>query len=336
MKALDEEIAELVVCPRDRRDLRQEGDWLWCPLGHRYRIVEGIPILLVSEAEQTHIEGTLALALADGDGAVKLPQFEVGPGEIDPWVNVEIAATNGGLYRYAVGGLREYPLPQLRLPPGEGRVFLEIGCSWGRWCLAAARSGYRPVGIDPSLPGVRAARRVAQQLGIRASYLVADGRYLPFRDSAVDQAFSYSVLQHLSKENARMVLAEIRRVLREDGRCQIQMPNVFGIRCLYHEVKRGLRAPRNFDVRYWTVPELRRVFSAEIGPAAVEVDGFFSLNPQISDLRFFPWHYKVLVLLSYRLQRLSTRLPVLTYLADSLYISVAKQRTNAIKRFPAA
>jgi SAM-dependent methyltransferase/uncharacterized protein YbaR (Trm112 family) len=324
MHLFDEELLRLLVCPRDKQDLRHEFDWLCCPSGHRYRVIEGIPILLVSEAEQTHIEGTRALAVAEEGDATKLPQFEVKFGEIDPFVKRAIGATNGSLYQHLVGNLTEYPVPALRLPTGNGRSFLEIGCNWGRWCLAAARSGYRPVGIDPSLKGIRAARRVAQQLGISVSYMVADGRYLPFRDSTFDQVFSYSVLQHLSKDNTRSVLAETLRVLHEGGNSLVQLPNVFGIRCLYHQLRRGFREPRDFEVRYWTIPELRRTFGAAVGPTSVEIDGFFSLNPQVSDLRLFPWQYKLLVLLSYRLQRLSKHLPSLAYLADSLYVSATK------------
>src|SRR5208282_1749811 len=229
------ELLQLVVCPRDKQPLCRELDWLSCPSGHRYRIFEGIPILLVSEAEQTHHEGSRALAVAEEGDTTELPQFQLGPGEIDPFVKEVIGATNGSLYEHLVGNLTEYPIPALRLPAGQGRSFLEIGCNWGRWCVAAAQSGYRAVGIDPSLKGIRAARRVAQQLGIRIPYLVADGRYLPFRDSVFDQVFSYSVLQHLSKENARSVLAEVHRVLDQGGQSLIQMPNVFGVRCLYHQ-----------------------------------------------------------------------------------------------------
>jgi SAM-dependent methyltransferase/uncharacterized protein YbaR (Trm112 family) len=324
MQPFDEGLLNLVVCPRDKQDLRQESDWLCCPSGHRYRIIEGIPILLVSEAEQTHIEGTRALAVAEEGNQTKLPQFQVTAGEIDPFVKATIGATNGSLYQHLVGKLTEYPVPSLRLAAGDGRRFLEIGCSWGRWCLAAAQSGYRPVGIDPSLKGIRAARRVARQLGIEVSYLVADGRYLPFPDSIFDQVFSYSVLQHLSKENVGSVLAETHRVLCKGGQITVQLPNVFGIRCLYHEFRRGFRQARDFEVRYWTIPELRRIFGAAIGPASVEVDGFFSLNAQVSDLRLFPWQYKLIVLLSHRLQRLSIQVPALAYLADSLYVSASK------------
>ncbi len=324
MPAFDEELLKLVVCPRDWQNLHQVFDWLYCPSGHRYRIIEGIPILLVSEAEQTHIEGTRALAEAEEGDRTNLPPIQLRPGEIDPFVKEWIGATNGSLYQHLVGKLTEYPVPALRLPAGEGRSFLEIGCNWGRWCLAAAQSGYRPVGIDPSLKGIRAARRVARQLGIQVSYLVADGRYLPFRDSTFDQVFSYSVLQHLSKENARSVLVETHRVLRKGGQAMVQLPNVFGIRCLYHQFRRGFRETRDFEVRYWTIPELRRTFGSALGPASVEVDGFFSLNAQVSDLRFFPWQYKLLVLLSHSLQRLSRQAPALAYLADSLYVSASK------------
>src|ERR1700685_2763004 len=100
MQPFDEELLKLLVCPRDKQDLRREIDWLSCPLGHRYRIIEGIPILLVSEAEQTHIEGNRALAVAEEGDATKLPQFQVGPGEIDPFVKAAIGATNGGLYQH--------------------------------------------------------------------------------------------------------------------------------------------------------------------------------------------------------------------------------------------
>jgi len=40
---MDEELLKLVVCPRDKQDLRQEFDRLFCPSGHRYRIGDGVP-----------------------------------------------------------------------------------------------------------------------------------------------------------------------------------------------------------------------------------------------------------------------------------------------------
>src|SRR5690349_15667525 len=146
-----------IVCPRDHSALIQDSDIIRCQEGHRYRIADGVPILLVSDVQQTHIEGTRALAIAETGDLSQLRQIELAPGEIDPFVRDSIGATNGSLYQHLVGYLREYPIPDLRLPRGEEKTFLEIGCNWGRWCIAAVRSGYHVTGIDPSLKGIRAA-----------------------------------------------------------------------------------------------------------------------------------------------------------------------------------
>ena len=315
---------ELLVCPRDKQDLRCEGSHLVCAQGHRYAVVEGVPIMLISDAEQTHIEGTRALAIAESGDASSLAKFDLGPNDIAPFVRGTIGATNGGLYRYLVGTLTEYPIPSLRLPPGEDRAFLELGCNWGRWCIAAARLGYQVVGIDPSLKSIRAANRVATQLGVKATYIVADGRFLPFRDQTFDQVFSYSVLQHLSKENTRTALAEVRRALRVGGSALVQLPNVFGVRCLYHQIRRGFREPHDFEVRYWRPSELLAAFTAGIGPSALSVDGYFSLNVQPNDLRLLPRRYRAVVHASEALRRMSARIPILAKVADSLYVSARR------------
>lgn len=311
---------DLLVCPRDKRTLQRERESLICDRGHRYAIIEGVPILLVSEAEQTHIEGTRALAVAESGDASSLRKFDIGKDEIDPFVRNAIGATNGGLYGHLVGTLTEYPIPRLRLPSGEGKLFLEVGCNWGRWCIAAARQGYRPIGIDPSLKSIRAANRVSQQLGIEAFYLVADGRFLPFRDESFGQIFSYSVLQHLSKENTLTTLSEIRRVLRSGARTLIQMPNVFGVRCLYHQLRRGFREARDFEVRYWRPSELISALTDRIGPSELSVDGYFSLNVQPTDLHMLLLRYRAVVHASEALRRISNVVPGLANLADSLYI----------------
>lgn len=312
---------DFLVCPRDKGDLTRQDGSLVCKQGHRYAVIEDIPILLVSDAVQTHIEGDRALLVAETGDASVLPKIDVKAGEIDPFVRNAIGATNGGLYQHLVGNLSEYPIPWLRLPEGQGRAFLEVGCNWGRWCIAASRLGYRVVGIDPSLKSIRAAQRVAKQLGIEATYVVADGRYLPFRDQCFDQVFSYSVLQHLSRENTATTLTEIRRALRVGGSALIQMPNVFGVRCLYHQFRRGFREARDFEVRYWRPQELLAVFGGNIGPSQLSVDGYFSLNVQPSDVHLLPARYRALVRASEALRSMSTAIPLLAKVADSLYVT---------------
>lgn len=324
MLSTKEIIREWLACPRDKSQVRLEGESLKCDHGHSYPIIEGVPILLVSEVEQTHIEGMRALAIAESGDASSLPKFNLGPDDIDPFVRNVIGATNGSLYQHLVGNLTDYPIPVLRLPAGNGKLFLEVGCNWGRWCIAAARQGYRPIGIDPSLKSILAANRVARQLGIEATFLVADGRFLPFREEVFDQVFSYSVLQHLSRENVAITLNEIHRVLRPAARALVQMPNAFGIRCLYHQARRCFREGQDFEVRYWRPSELLAAFEEKIGPTELSVDGYFSLNVQPSDVRLMPARYRAIVRTSEVLRKTSRALPLLARVADSLYIDAVR------------
>ena len=51
---LDEELLRLLVCPKSKVPLVQEGDWLYSTDPEtrlRYPVREGIPIMLIEEAE---------------------------------------------------------------------------------------------------------------------------------------------------------------------------------------------------------------------------------------------------------------------------------------------
>ncbi len=248
---------------------------------------------------------------------------------VDWFVQAQVAATNGRLYVPLLGHLPRYPIPILRLPPGPGLSFLDIGCNWGRWSVAAARAGYLVTGIDPQPKAVEAARRVARDLGVQVEYGVACGESLPFPGESFDVVFSYSVLQHLAKDHVRRVLAEIARVLRPGGRALIQMPNHWGLRSLYNEVRRGFRLRGHFDVRYWNPGELRRTFQAAIGPSTLSVDGFFGLGIQAADLDLMPARFRAVIRSSEALRAASHRVPLLLRVADSLYVSSTKLRSDA-------
>jgi SAM-dependent methyltransferase len=181
-----------------------------------------------------------------------------------------------------------------------------------------------PIGVDPQLVAVRAAQRVARQLGVDAHFICADARFIPLRSVSVDAAFSYSVLQHFAKDDARAALRELARVLRPGGRVLVQMPNTFGLRCLQHQARRRFREATAFEVRYWRPAELRAAFTDVFGPAELFVDGFFTINPQPADAHLLPWKFRMVVWLSETLRQLSDRLPVLAHVADSLYVSARR------------
>ncbi len=240
------------------------------------------------------------------------------------FVQEAIGATGGNLYRSLIGRLTEYPVPELPLDAGSGRTLVDVGCGWGRWTIAAARRGYHAIGVDPYLESVIAARHVCAQLGVDADFVVGEARHLPLRTASLDAAFSYSVIQHFSKDDARRAVAEIGRVLLDEGRALVQMPNVFGVRCLFKQAKRGFREPRAFEVRYWRPGELRRMFEDAVGPSRLTVDGFFSLNAQPAEAKLLPLHYRALVHASAALARLANRVRPLVMIADSVYVTARR------------
>jgi SAM-dependent methyltransferase len=316
----------VLACPADRGPLARQNDSLRCSAGHEFPIVEGVPVLLLDRPDHTHeyAEQTLEALRSGAGSAPSEPDADDG---IDSFVQGEILGTSGFLYAHLQGRLPRYPIPQMRLPRGDGKTLLDLGCNWGRWTLAAARAGYRPVGIDPSLRAALAGRRVARQLGLDVGFVVGDGRALPFADQAFDVAFSYSVLQHFAKDDARATLAEMARVTTPGGKVLVQMPNLLGIRQMYNCARQALRRERHrFRVRYWLPWELRRTFEDLVGPARVSVDGFFSLNPQATDLDLLtPLGAKV-VRASEALRRLSQRIRPLGLVADSLYVESVNRR----------
>lgn len=327
-----------MVCPRDHQSLEFEGGNLLCPNRHKYPVVDDVPIMLLDDVPQTLAVGNASLEAARGrpdsdrlfintlgcseEEKQEIRKLAAAPDPLapDPVVQYLVAATNGHLYKQLLGRLNAIPLPQLRLPPGNRKSFLDIGCNWGRWCLSAARKGYEVVGIDPSLGAILAARRTAAKLGLSASYVVGDARYLPFRSGCFSTAFSYSVLQHFSKGDAIAAIHEVSRILDPGGVSFIQMPNAFGIRSLQHQLRRRFKDPQGFDVRYWTVAELRKTFQRLIGETELSVDGFFGLGIQASDLQMMPLQYRVVIRASEALRRVSESFPGLCWVADSLYV----------------
>ena len=54
MAKIDKELLEILVCPESKAPLRQVGDWLYSTdpkTRRRYPIRDGIPIMLIEEAE---------------------------------------------------------------------------------------------------------------------------------------------------------------------------------------------------------------------------------------------------------------------------------------------
>ena len=128
-----------------------------------------------------------------------------------------------------IGRLPKYPIPDIPLEEGRGRTLVDIGCNWGRWTVAAARRGYRPIGVDPSLEALLGrAEPVCGQLGVEADFVIGDARHLPLRTASIDTAFSYSVIQHFSRAGCGTGGGGHRSRAGARRRPLVQMPNVSG------------------------------------------------------------------------------------------------------------
>lgn len=322
MSSIDPWLQENIACPHDGASLTLTGGRLVCPSGHDFRVVDGIPILLRDDVDSVHWVADRSLGLSDREllesSAPSRDSY------VHSFVQRAIGATNGIMYQRLAGKLEDYPIPNLLAEPTGGTRFLDVGCNWGRWCFAAARAGFEPVGIDPSYEAVHAARAVARQLGFDARFVVGDARFPPFRSNSFDLVFSYSVLQHLPREQVRTSLAGASRVLRPGGRALIQMPNKMGARSLYHQARRAFREAEKFEVRYWSIASLEETFTELIGPSETRVDGFLCLNPQVADLTILPLPYRFVVAISELLRGLSHNIGSLKHLADSVYVESRK------------
>jgi SAM-dependent methyltransferase len=106
---------------------------------------------------------------------------------------------------------------------------LDLGCGDG---LFAERTFERPltVGLDRN----DAELAIARSRGAYRMLLAGDGSRLPFRTGAFATVISNSVLEHLG--DLRGTLAEVRRVLRPDGRFWFSVPSPLYGKLLFNTV----------------------------------------------------------------------------------------------------
>lgn len=93
-------------------------------------------------------------------------------------------------------------------------IILDVGCGWGRE-LSRLKNA---VGIDLCLPFLKTARHY-----VRNDVILADAQHLPFKEDILDFVVASEVIEHIA--NPVQVLAEVRRVLKPEGKFLIQTPN---------------------------------------------------------------------------------------------------------------
>lgn len=117
----------------------------------------------------------------------------------------------------------EYTL-SLALEQSGGRV-LDLGCSPGHLAMALAKAGFEVQGVDLNAVWLeKYAPGWATRLRITHTNIEQDP--MPFPGESFDLVIFTEVLEHIAITDPRVVLGEIRRVLRPGGRMLLSTPNV--------------------------------------------------------------------------------------------------------------
>ena len=100
----------------------------------------------------------------------------------------------------------------LRRLPANARL-LDLGCGGGRDAADLQQRGYRVVGLDRTRSLLSAGRGLYPSLPL----VLADLRQLPFQVAAFGGLWAAASLMHLPKPAARLVLADLYRLIRPGG-----------------------------------------------------------------------------------------------------------------------
>lgn len=106
----------------------------------------------------------------------------------------------------------------------SGESVLDVGCGTGTLAILAkeiAGPSGTVCGVDPSAEMVARARSKAARAAAEVRFEQAAAQALPFAEASFDLALSTMMLHHLGRAARRELAAELRRVIRPDGRVLI-------------------------------------------------------------------------------------------------------------------
>lgn len=103
----------------------------------------------------------------------------------------------------------------------KNRRVLDIACGTGYGLGFLKRDAMSVTGVDVDIDAAREARNECDTQ--RTFVLLGDGTNLPFKDESFDAVTSFETLEHLHARDK--FLAELKRVLKKDGRLILSTPN---------------------------------------------------------------------------------------------------------------
>ncbi len=103
----------------------------------------------------------------------------------------------------------------------ESAIVLDIACGTGFGADILARQAANVIGADIDLEAIQTCRKSWNRENLE--FRCIDGTDLPFPDNHFDVITSFETIEHTTKYDA--MVAELRRVLKSDGKCLISTPN---------------------------------------------------------------------------------------------------------------
>ncbi len=163
-----------------------------------------------------------------------------------------------------------------KIPPDS--VVLDFGCGMGRPEKFLSSHCKEIYGVDISRGMLRLARRRHKDVP-NAHFIKGKKADLSvFQDSTFDFVFSEAVLQHIDKEHIILILREMHRICKSEGKVYLQFCNLLCPANLDSFVKYSLRSKTLTPtrMRYWLPQEVHRIVETlgfEIISLEVKSDG---------------------------------------------------------------
>lgn len=115
---------------------------------------------------------------------------------------------------------RKKPFPEVIETAEEWRkkfkTILDIGCGTGRHLIPLVKLGFNVVGIDFSKEMIKIAKNKIKENKLKADFVVADARHLPFKDKKFDCSLAIAVIHHL-KTGRNEAVNEIKRITKNEA-----------------------------------------------------------------------------------------------------------------------
>lgn len=143
---------------------------------------------------------------------------------------------------------------------------LDLGCGSGRHVMYLARYGFSVFGLDSSPEGIEITRSALEKAKLTADLrLRGMTEQLPYDDAFFDAVIAVQVIHHAKVATIIRIVAEITRVLKQDGFIFVTVPRLQNQAETFQEVESGTFVPMDGPEKgllhhYFTPEEMREIF----------------------------------------------------------------------------